>query len=93
MYLPLSVLAPGLKLFSNYPVETTRFFFPVPFDPSAKRSRSCSLRPCCQGSGRHTTHPKAPRIQDLRVAGEVHMQGSIITDGHRHLLQGLVSTM
>lgn len=47
----------------------------------------------CQGTGRSATHPEAPRVEHLRVAGEVHVEASIIADSHRHLLQGLVSTM
>ena len=58
-----------------------------------KRSWFSNRRPCCWGSRRQATHPEAPRIQHLGVAGKVHMQGSIVADGHRHLLQGLVSTM
>lgn len=49
------------------------------FDSGAKR-------PGCEGSGRAATHPEAPRIQHLRVAGEVHVQASIVADGHGHFL-------
>lgn len=51
-----------------------------------------ALGPAVRGEGT-ATHPEAPRVQHLGVAGKVHLQGSVIADSHRHFLQGLVPTM
>ena len=40
------------------------------------------------GSGKRV--PEAAGVQHLGVAGEVHVQGAVVADGHGHFLQGLV---
>lgn len=68
------------------------FLSSVRFDAGAKRPRFPSPRPC-RWRLRDATHPEAPRVQHLGVAGKVHPQGPVVADSHRDFLQGLVPTV
>lgn len=41
----------------------------------------------------HATYPEASWVQNFGVSGEMHVQGTVVIDSHRHFLQGLVPTV
>lgn len=78
----LSPHLPWLPRLWAFPVTILKFFCPLFILMVVLRRLALpTLGPAVRGVG-DATHPETPSIQHLRVAGKVHVQGSVVADSH-----------